>query len=121
MFYCLNWQKHPQTQQYPKRVKPIRALCLSVNVISVCPHSFVVRLVAIVAGGQVSDSRDAEAATFCGVRVRFAAEVAQTFKQTVDDFLIVADKVGVFADVVAIPEQLKKQKRRFDLTTHEWV
>lgn len=79
-------------------------LDMSMNYLCLRPHSFVVRLVAIVASGQVSDSGDAEVTTFGGIRVFLATVVTKTLKQAADHILVVADKVGVLADVVAIPD-----------------
>lgn len=74
---------------------------------SLCPYSFIIGLVAIVSGGQVSHSVDGKTTTFGGIRVFCATIVAQTLKQTADHFLVMADKVRVLADVVAIPDDKK--------------
>lgn len=65
-------------------------------------YRLVVGLVAVVAGGQVSDGRDGEAAALFGIRVLLAFVVAQALKQAADDVLVVADEIGVLADVVAV-------------------
>lgn len=68
-------------------------------------YGLVVGLVAVVAGGQVSHRRDGEAAALTGVRVLLAAVVAQALEQAADHVLVVADEVGVLAEVVAVPGQ----------------
>lgn len=68
-------------------------------------HGLVAGLVAVIAGGQVSHSGDGEAAALGGVRVPPAAVVAQALEQAADHLLVVADEVGVFADVVAVPDK----------------
>lgn len=70
-----------------------------------CTYSLVIGLVAVVACGQVSHSRDGEAATFSGIRALLAAVVSQALEQAADHILVMADEIGVLADVVAIPDQ----------------
>lgn len=75
--------------------------CICVHV---CTYSLVIGLVAVVAGGQISYSRDGEATTFSRIRVLLAAVVAQALKQAADHILVVTDEIGVLADVVAVPD-----------------
>lgn len=84
-----------------------RFYLLSENHVST--YSLVIGLVAVVAGGQVSHSRDGEATTFGGIRVLLAAVVAQALEQTADHVLVVADEVRVLSDVVAIPAEREGQ------------
>lgn len=65
-------------------------------------YGLVIGLVAVIASGQVPYGRDGEAAALFGIRVLLAVVVAQPLKQAADDLLVVADEIGVLADVVAI-------------------
>lgn len=67
-------------------------------------YSLVIRLVAVVAGGQVSYSRDGEATAFSGIWVLLATVITQALKQAADHVLVMADEIGVLTDVVAIPD-----------------
>lgn len=78
-------------------------LCVDVHE-SVRPYSLVIRLVAVVASGQVSYSRDGETPTFGWVRVLLATVVAKALEQTADHILVMADEVRVLTNVVAVPE-----------------
>lgn len=69
---------------------------------SVFPYSFVIRLVAVVASSQISNSRDGEATTFGGIRVFLATVVAKALEQAADYILVIADEVGILTDVVSI-------------------
>lgn len=64
-------------------------------------YRLVIRLVAVVASGQVSYGWDSEAAALFRIRV-LAIVVAQALKQAADHILVVADEIGVLADVVAV-------------------
>lgn len=79
--------------------------------ISVCTYSLVTGLVAVVAGGQVSYSRDGEATTLSRIRVLLVAVVAQALEQAADHFLVMADEIRVLTDVVAVPEQRETELR----------
>lgn len=74
-------------------------------------HSLVVGLVVIISSRQVPDGRDGEASTFCRVRILLVAIVTQALKQAADDFLIVADEIGILADVVAVPGDNRRKDR----------
>lgn len=74
---------------------------------SLCPYSLFIGSVAVVPGGQVSYSRNGEATTLGGIRVLLTTVVAQPLEQAADHILVVADEVGVLADVVAVPDNEK--------------
>lgn len=73
-------------------------------------YCLVVRLVAVMASGQVSYSCDREATTLFGIQALLAIIVTQALEQAVDYFLVMADEIGVLTDVVAIPgDEAKKE------------
>lgn len=76
--------------------------CARVHVLT---YSFVAGLIVVVTGRQVPHSRDREASTFCRIRVLLVAIVTEASKQAVDDFLIMADEIGILTDVVTIPDE----------------
>lgn len=65
-------------------------------------HSFEIRLVAVVACSEVTDGGNGEALALFRVSV-LTIVVPQTLKQLSDGVLVVADKVGVLGNVIAIP------------------
>lgn len=76
-------------------------MCTCVHVLT---YSFVAGLIVVVTSRQVPHGRDREASTFCRIRVLLVAIVTEASKQAVDDFLIVADEIGILTDVVTIPD-----------------
>lgn len=81
-----------------------------------CTYSLVIGLVAVKASGQVSYSSDRESTTFRWIRVLLATVGAQALKQAADHSLVMADKIGVLTNVVAIPaneEKRQSQSLRF--------
>lgn len=87
-------ENHSKKSQIRRALRSGRCVCFT--------YGFVVGLVAVVASGQISDSRDGETTAFLGIRVLLASVVAQALKQAANYFLIMADEVGVLTDVVAI-------------------
>lgn len=73
-------------------------------------YRFVIGLVAVVASGQVSYGGDTETAAHLGIRPLLAVVVAQALKQAADDRLVVADEIGVLADVVAVPGDERERR-----------
>lgn len=67
-------------------------------------YRLVVRLVVVVARRQVPHGRDREAAARRGVRARRVAVVTEALEQAADDFLVVADEIGILTDVVTVPD-----------------
>lgn len=80
-------------------------------------YCLVIGLVAVIAGGQVSNGWDGEAAALFGIRALLAVVVAQALKQAADDVLVVADEIGVLTDVVAVSDGEVEKKRNESL----WV
>lgn len=70
-------------------------------------HGFEIGLVAVVARGEVTDGGDAEALALFRVRV-VAVVVPQVLKQLPDGVLVMADKVRVLGDVIAVPADVRR-------------
>lgn len=72
--------------------------------VEVFTYSFVAGLIVVVTSRQVPHGRDQEASTFSRIRVLLVAIVTEAPKQAADDFLIVADEIGILTDVVTVPD-----------------